>query len=132
MVSLEFFSDIILPAALWPWGWPGLQQIWVPGIFFRSWRRPVRRADNLTTFMCRLSWNLGVSTSWNPMGLSRPVMGLLYLYLYLYMLFQYRELCDLVSVVTDSRQDGHGSITSRDETFSFHHHTEISYAIHLA
>jgi len=38
----------------------------------------VRRADNLTTFMCRLSWNLGASTSWNPQGLSRPVMGLLY------------------------------------------------------
>jgi len=34
--------------------------------------------------MCRLSWNLGASTSWNPQGLSRPVMGLLYLYLYLY------------------------------------------------
>ena len=31
--------------------------------------------------MCRLSWNLGASTSWNPQGLSRPVMGLLYLYL---------------------------------------------------
>jgi hypothetical protein len=29
--------------------------------------------------MCRLSWNLGSSTSWNPQGLSRPVMGLLYL-----------------------------------------------------
>jgi hypothetical protein len=42
--------------------------------------RPVRRADNLTTFMCRLSWNLGASTSWNPQGLSRPVMGLLYLF----------------------------------------------------
>jgi len=28
-----------------------------------------------------LSWNLGASTSWNPQGLSRPVMGLLYLYL---------------------------------------------------
>jgi hypothetical protein len=39
----------------------------------------VRRADNLTTFKCRLSWNLGDSTSWNPQGLSRPVMGLLYL-----------------------------------------------------
>jgi len=39
-------------------------------------------ADNLTTFMCRLSWNLGVSTSWNPQGLSRLVMGLLYLYLW--------------------------------------------------
>ena len=44
-----------------------------------GWRWPVRRADNLTTFMCRLSWNLGASTSWNPQGLSRPVMGLLYI-----------------------------------------------------
>jgi hypothetical protein len=41
----------------------------------------VRRADNLTTFMCRLSTNLGASTSWTPQGLSRPVMGLLYLYI---------------------------------------------------
>ena len=39
----------------------------------------VRRADNLTTFMCRLSRNMGTSTSWNSLGLSRPVMGLLYL-----------------------------------------------------
>ena len=29
-----------------------------------------------------LSWNLGTLTSWNPLGLSRPVTGLLYLYLY--------------------------------------------------
>jgi len=33
----------------------------------------VLRADNLTTFMCQLSWNLGASTSWNPQGLSRSV-----------------------------------------------------------
>ena len=39
------------------------------------------RVDNLTTFMCRLSWNLGASASWNPQGLSRPVIGLLYLLL---------------------------------------------------
>ena len=39
----------------------------------------MRRADNLTTFMWRMSWNIGTSTSWNPLGLSRPVMGLLYL-----------------------------------------------------
>jgi hypothetical protein len=39
----------------------------------------VLRADNLTTFMCRLSRNLEASTSWNPKGLSKPVMGLLYL-----------------------------------------------------
>jgi len=41
----------------------------------------VLRPDNLTTFMCRLSWNLGASTSWCLQGLSRPVMGLFYLFL---------------------------------------------------
>jgi len=30
------------------------------------------------TFTCRLSWNLGASGCWNPQGLSKPVMGLLY------------------------------------------------------
>jgi len=58
-----------------------------------SWgyRRPVRRADNLTTFMCRLSWNLGTSPSWNPQGLCRPVMGLLYLYLFLCIFFYHHQ-----------------------------------------
>jgi hypothetical protein len=40
----------------------------------------------LTTFpnfLCRLSLNMGASTSWYPQGLSRHVMGLLYLYLYI-------------------------------------------------
>jgi len=43
---------------------------------------PVRRADNLTTFMCRLPWNLRDWTSWNPQGPSRPVMGLPHLILH--------------------------------------------------
>ena len=34
----------------------------------------------LTAFMCRISWDLVTSTSWNPLGLFRPVMGFLYLY----------------------------------------------------
>jgi hypothetical protein len=41
----------------------------------------VQRADNLTTFMFWMSWNLAVSTSWSPQGLSRPVHGWLYLLL---------------------------------------------------
>ena len=75
MVSLKFFSDIILPVALWPCSWLSLYQKWVPGIFPEGQRRPVRRTDNLTTFMCRMSWNLGASTSWNPQGLSWPVQS---------------------------------------------------------
>ena len=44
--------------------------------YFLGQRRPVRRAENPTTFICRLSWNLGASTSWNPQALSRPVIAL--------------------------------------------------------
>jgi hypothetical protein len=39
----------------------------------------VRRADNLTSFMCQLSTNSG---SLNLLEPSRPVQGLLYLYLF--------------------------------------------------
>jgi hypothetical protein len=43
------------------------------------------RCVRLTTYHhpVPLSRNLGTLTSWNPPGLSRPVMGLLYLYLYI-------------------------------------------------
>ena len=67
-----------------------------------GWKRPVRTADNFTTFMCRLSWNLGATASCNPQGLSSPVMGLLYFYLYIFITpepanLQYRRiyLCSL-------------------------------------
>jgi hypothetical protein len=48
-----------------------------------SWgqRQQVRRANKLTTFMCRLSWNLGASTSGNRQGLSRTVQELPYFYI---------------------------------------------------
>jgi hypothetical protein len=37
----------------------------------------VRRADNLATILCPFSRNLGTLTSWNTLGHSRPVTGLL-------------------------------------------------------
>jgi hypothetical protein len=55
----ECFIALILPAALWSWDRLCLQQKWVPGIFSGWQRQPVRRADNLATFMCRLSRNSG-------------------------------------------------------------------------
>ena len=39
--------------------------------------------------MCRLSWNMGASTSWNSQGLSRPVQGL-------------QELCNCRSAVRNT------------------------------
>ena len=42
----------------------------------------MHRADNRTTFMCRMSINLEVSVSWNHQDLSRPAHRLLSLYLY--------------------------------------------------
>ena len=36
----------------------------------------VRRPDNLTTFMCRLSWGLRSLTSLKSQGLSRPINGI--------------------------------------------------------
>jgi len=74
-VSLEFFVDIILPGSHWLWGWLSLWQKWVPGIFPGG---KGGRCVGLTTLPPSFSWNLGVSTFWNPQGLSRPVMGLLY------------------------------------------------------
>jgi hypothetical protein len=61
---LEFFIYIYLQPALWPWTQP-LTEISTRNI---SWGVKAAGADNLTTFMCRLSRNLGASNSWNPKG----------------------------------------------------------------
>ena len=69
----------IRPIALWPWGRLSLQQKWVPGVF------PAGKGGQcirLTTYHhpVLLSWTLGSLTSWNPLGLTRLVMGLIYLF----------------------------------------------------
>jgi hypothetical protein len=81
MVSLDFIIDI----PVYPSGRTMALELTQPltKISTRNvscgYRWPVPKADKLTIFMCRLSRNLGASNSWNPQGLSRPVMGLLYL-----------------------------------------------------
>jgi hypothetical protein len=36
----------------------------------------MRKSDNVTTFMCRLFWNLPASTSWNLWGVSSLYTGI--------------------------------------------------------
>ena len=62
------------PYACWSFVW-----ICGRGIFSLT-KNSITSCCYLTNFMCQLSWNLGASTSWNPRGLSRPVMGLLLLH----------------------------------------------------
>jgi len=80
--SSGFFFSLMIPAAL------ATLRLWVrlsllTEISSRdvSWRerRPVPRAENLP-LSCADCQILGVSTSWSPKSLSRPVTGWLYLY----------------------------------------------------
>ena len=81
MVSLEFFIDINPSGRTVALGYSQpLTEMSTRSISW-GWRRPLCRADNLTTFMCWLSWNLGASTAWNLQALSRALMELLFLLL---------------------------------------------------
>jgi len=73
-----FFIDIkSFPSQYGPGGRLSLQQKWVPGLFPGGKNG---RCVRLTTYHhpVPLSRNLGALTSWNPLGHSRSVMGLLY------------------------------------------------------
>jgi len=65
---LEFFTDLIHPAAIRPCGRLSLWQKWVPGISPGVWGRPVRKADNLATLTCLLSRNSGSLNLLEPSG----------------------------------------------------------------
>jgi hypothetical protein len=79
IVSLGFFIDINFPASTM--ALRSTQILIEMSTRNTSWRVKAAgaEADKLTAFVCRLSRNLGASTSWNSQGISRPVQGLLYL-----------------------------------------------------
>jgi hypothetical protein len=84
--NIVLMIDIILPAALWPGGWFSLNRNEYQGYFLRV---KGGRCLGLKPchLKCRLSWNLGVSTFWNPQSLlPRPVFGLLLLWAKLYLI----------------------------------------------
>ena len=85
MVSLEeFFIDIILLAALDPGVDSASNRNEYQEYFLVGQRRPVRRADNLTTFMCRLSWNLGAPNLLEPSGPVQACNGVAFLSLFIF------------------------------------------------
>ena len=64
--------------------------------------------------MCRFSWNIGTSNSWNPLGLSKPVMRLLYHFIRSFMSGLY---CGYVFLKQDFLYAG-SSEKSKLDTFS--------------
>jgi len=65
---LEFFTDLIHPAAIRPYGRLSLWQKWVQRISPGGWGRPVRTADNLATLTFLLSRNSGSLNLLEPSG----------------------------------------------------------------
>ena len=81
LVSLEFFIDIILLIALWPWGQLSLYQKWVPGVFPGDKGGQCIRLTTLPP-SCAVVMKSGNLNFLEPSGPLSACNRLLYLYLY--------------------------------------------------